>query len=192
MCQAAILGIATIRISDAGDQLVLRKFNPTREIQHDLVRKISKALEKGENRASSNPLVIAIDQNNIDTSVLADSYDIVRKSPALTAASITNPKTPLFVLAGFHRVSAARSAIKSLGDRLEKLKVSLEKIKSPHAHGRNEGGDDPSQAHQASLTSTIMSEIETLESLLEAAQVWPVWFYDFGWSRSLCNARKNY
>lgn len=134
---------------------------------------------------------MAIDRDRIDVEALEESYDTLQHIPVLPAANVTDPNAGLYLLGGYHRVSAAKKAMRALEDRLEKLERGLEKLKKPRTGGSDEDDDDITEPDQASIR-TVKEEIQVVEELLEAARVWPVWFYDFRSSLPPYGAGKNH
>lgn len=177
--QEAILGIATVSVKDLRQQFVLKKFNPTRKVQEDLIKKISKSIENGQIRASSHPLVVAIEKDDINVEALGGSYDPVTRTPPLQIADITNPEASLFVLAGFHRLSATWKAMRSLETRLKKVQEFIQEMEAPPEES-DEIEDRPTEGNNASLRRPLEEEINGIVETLNLAQIWPVWFYDYG------------
>jgi hypothetical protein len=184
LCQDTILGIGTVNIREKRTRIMLRTFNPTRTVQKDIVRNISKNLEAGHNRAAANPLVIAVDPAAIDSASLETSYDTFQQTPTLSPARFHDPQAKLEVLSGFHRVSAAREAMESLQDRMDDIKKQIKSVDDCPEESGN-GTDSNLTDEQRACIASMESEFETLKGLQRSAQVWPVWFYDSGKYQSL-------
>jgi hypothetical protein len=189
--QEAILGIGMVDIQALRPRIVLRKYNPARSIQEELIGQISKGLEGGDNRAGSNPLGIAIDRTAIDFSTLDDFYDTYRQTPPLVATTFRDSEAKLYVLSGLHRICAARKAIVSLQNKIDKRNKDLDRVDNPQ-HDTQDEADDAVTDIKNTYSRTIKEEIKTLEELKKSAQLWPVWFYDFGKSQPLPVGQKGF
>lgn len=184
-CRDAILGIGIIPVRDLRARTVVRKFNPTRPIQEDLVKKISKCLMAGDNKALSNPLVIALKSNAIDLDTLEVSYDTIRQTPDLHLVKFLDAGAKLYVLSGCHRFIAAKKAFSSLEDKITKLKETVEKVYVTQQTGGSDVEEDSDSQARAEYAMAMGDEMDALKELQGSAQIWPAWFYDYGQSRSL-------
>lgn len=164
LCENAALGIATINLKVLEPQLVFQEFNPTRKLQDNLLRKISKSIESGECRAGSNPLVVAIDVSHVNAQTLKSTYDEKKQLPSLPPAEIDSD-AKVFVLAGLHRIKAVTKATGVLEDKLANLRKR---------------GSSGQQLPGAA------DKIGEVEGLIRRAQTWPTRFYDLSESQIAC------
>lgn len=175
-CEQAVIGFGTIKLGQVKEQLVLQKFNPTRELQKEVVKKMIKSMEVGDCQNSSNPLFAAVDPNLINQGALVESYDPGQPIIEPPRAEFLNPKAKIYILAGYHRVTASLQTAALLANSLNKIKEQLDKIQ----------GDDEYDAEEEdgvskySLALTLKGEIKVVNQLIANVQAWPVCFYDLG------------
>jgi hypothetical protein len=178
----AVIGIGSVNIVKLGTQLVLKKFNPTRELKRDVINSISKDLTDGSCRASLSPLVAAIDPACIDTRTLVNVYNTTEPTPSLSDAGFLGSQPEIFILAGFHRVTAVRETMCRQMKKLEGLRKELKDIQEEIKEDKM--GDDydgkNSEAKNNPAVDALIQEIRVTEKILQGMQVWPIWFYNLG------------
>jgi len=180
--QRAFLGIGKIDIEGPHIYLETRRFNPTRQRQNDLINRICRMLQTRDNRSASNPLTVAIRRSEIDTDTLTESYDVIQHTPILSDVKIRVTKITPFVLAGYHRVAAARKAIEDSTSVLVDLEDRLDTVKS-QAIEEDEDGNSIRRRDEETIR-VLKAEIKFIKGTLAMIRSWPVRFYDIGESGS--------
>lgn len=184
-CKGAFLGTANVDVMDGGPQLIFRTYNPGRTTNRDTVSAMAAMIEVGRCDSRSNPLVVAIDVKAIKTESLTRSYDATNHTPSLHDAEFTYTNPRLEVLAGAHRVFAARQAKTKLESDIAKFRTRLKEDEVS-----DDSGDDdynPDAEAEADKTPEVGTTAEILKGAIQAKQVaiegasvWPIHFYDFG------------
>jgi len=179
-CEPAYLGKAKLNVLLSHNTLNFGTFNPGRQNQEDLLQYMAGMMKLGECHSESNPLTIAVDASLIKLETLTKEP----KEPVPVGFKSARPVT-LELLAGAHRVLAARRASTTLRRELQKL---LKRQGSMELH-RDDG--EPSEEedrptldlqHQA-IVAAIKIQIENVKGVIELVEQWPVLFYDIGGSR---------
>lgn len=176
LVQEAFLGTALLNVSSENTRVALkfRTYNQGREIQEDLIRSMVERMKLGQCSSLTNPLIIAVDVAKIDPECLSirgadeDQPGALKKVRFTTAAPAS-----LEVLAGMHRVRAARRASSQLRTRLGKLEKQL---------GVEPNTQDPSEEHNEEnpFVRALGDELREVKDVIELVENWPVRFYDMG------------
>jgi len=180
LCQHAFLGRAKLKITLTRNKLMMRTYNPGRQVEQELVRYMVGMMSSGDCRSDSNPLTIAVDGGLIDQRTLTKEAGELTEVRFLGTGSVT-----LELLAGMHRVLAAREASKALRGRLEKLEKQLGDEADGEAGDEEyvEGEDRPPRdRQQEERTAAVERQLEGLKGMIESVETWPIQFYDIGGS----------
>lgn len=170
--ELAFLGTAWLNISPQNEMVDLKfgTYNPGRQTQEDLVRFMAEKMNLGECNSESNPLVIAVEAAKTSSeSLVTGPSDRNQPSAFRQVEFNTRTSVPLELLAGMHRVKAARLASGYLTLRLKKLKRTIDK---PRKHSKEQIEDQ--------LIDAIKEEIAAVTRTIELVERWPVRFYDIG------------
>lgn len=154
--------------------LRFRTYNPGREIQEDLLRSMVERMKLGQCSSASNPLIVAVDLAMVNTESLT-ICDANQTQPEGLKKVIFNTSAPvsLELLAGMHRVKAARIASEQLRARFRKLDQRLSTQPNPEAFPPEQGENDP-------LLFALRDELAVVKNVIELVEHWPVHFYDIG------------
>lgn len=188
LCQGAKMGFAKINIRDTATQLVLRTFNPARKLQQDVVTNISQQMLDGEIKSRSNPLLIAVDEGDVIQTCLKDTHDTDQVTSPLENAVFRSQDTALFVLAGYHRISAVNEVINTIEERIKSCHQELDDLEDESArddedwngstHDEGESKDSGFPELQKKPRKVLLEHIECLGALQRDIEVWPVVFYN--------------
>jgi hypothetical protein len=178
-CEMAMMGIGRVNISKIRGRLVLQKFNPTRQIQVELVKKISGMIRVGDCQADTNPLIVAVNPSCIDDNTLSDSYDVKNRTSQLPKVGFLNQEQKIYLLGGLHRVLAVEKATEWLRKEMERGQEQLEKYREA------KGNMEYDLEERDEAEEKMEGGIKTSKDLIKKAEVWPVWFYDIGEPLSL-------
>jgi len=189
LCLPAYLGQGKLNILLKGlISIKLKTFNPARGTDEELVRYMTAMMTSGDCRSEANPLIIAVDPKLVIAETLT-------KDPADVGAVqfVPGKQVALELLAGMHRVVAARRASQHLRELCQKL---LKQLGRGGQEGQEGVGDKPNgegevdeleeetqtsqeRQHQERVAA-LERQVEKLKEMIEAVETWPVKFYDIG------------
>ena len=174
------LGTAMIRVCnpEAPPTLKFGTFNGGRELQEDLIRHIAAEMVQGRCNNRSNPLIAAVPTATIQLECLTEGYDGVSELRPVKYQIPSQVKS-LEVLAGLQRVEASRRAIKTLQDRVARLKKTISRLQDAETSEDQTSGVVTVSSNQSSI-QIAHDELEQVSGLIERIQAWPVHFYDIG------------
>lgn len=182
--QLAFMGTAYLNISSHSTQrgMKFNTYNEGRKIQESVRRKMFEMMKFGECYSEKYPLIVAVQGSQVDAESLADGYPT--PSTKLVDVKFVAPgPTSLELLAGMHRVVAARAVSATLGDRLRKVKDQLERHRRQGAE--DEGGADAENPSDSSgrgsrlaYASALTVDVDETKEIIEKVEKWAVQFYD--------------
>jgi len=153
-------------------ELKFRTYNKGRQVQKDVLGTMTRMMKSGDCHAPKQPLVVAVSRAQIKLESLAQGEG------GLGGVEFTpGTKATVEVLAGLHRVEAARSASVYLRVRLTKLQKQLDRYGtegSSDSEGERASGDGLGFAELAER------EVGLTKDIIESIETWPVKFYDIG------------
>lgn len=187
--QRAFLGSAYLNISESNTRMTIEfgTYNPGRQIQQAVFQSMVEMMKLGQCDSDRSPLIIAIDANQINHETLVENSPNSSKALVKIGFS-TEEVVRLELLAGMHRVKAARTATTTLRKELENLKAKLADAKGEdsedddYSPGEESGPPEPGTNHH--LQCVIKKQITMTKGIIKKVERWPVQFYDIGWVHS--------
>lgn len=187
LCVDAFLGTGLVSVvhrrSDNPDDpevnLTLGDYNPSRGIQHDLVKAMSTMMCRNLCFSASHPLIVAVDDSALDAATLSDDYNPARSARDTLRRTTFNGDARVVVLNGRQRVHAARQSFRMINDKVKRQKAHIDNLEE-QANGF--GGRVMTAAERRLRTSLDQAkeDLRHLEEMLEKIEFWPVQFYDIG------------
>lgn len=168
LAKGAFLGRALVNISEVNTRIAVKfgTFNPGRKVQTELLRAMVGRMTLGDCTSESSPLIIAIDPSKVSLETLAVD------GPDRNAEFAAGGTVALELLAGMHRVKAARLVSKHLRSQLAKIERRF------GDDSLSDDLDEDSGDHE--LTRAIEQQVARLKEVVEKVESWPVMFYDIG------------
>ena len=121
--------------------------------------------------SAANPLIVAVDRSKVQEDSLTVGY--ANNPGDLEVIKFNSVGVVLELLAGMHRVKAARQASKELRVRFRhslKWLDELQPLDNPHTVS----------AVNLSLVDALKTGIKSIKEVVEQIENWPVHFYDIG------------
>ena len=178
LSRTAFLGTARLGITPQNQRVTLKfgTFNPGRKTQNDLLRSMTERMKLGECNSESNHLIVAVEGSKIrPESFTLDPTTQDGRRKLKTVTFSTSGSVTLEVLAGMHRVKAARSASAALRLQLNNLQ---KRFGSGREDSEGEGNED------RPLFDAVENEMAALKDVVELVEEWPVDFYNIGETQS--------
>lgn len=163
--EGAFRGTALLDISSENKAIDFRfnTYNRGRTLQPDVFRTMVDMMSVGDCPNVRDPLVVAVDITLVDIHSLAHEG-----SPnPLKTVPLTNGAVPLELLAGMHRVLAARAALGTLKKHLKVLRIRKDNTDGATPDGK-------------AAAKTTKAAIEAASAAIKLIKTWPVRFYSIG------------
>ena len=155
--------------------LKFNTFNHGRELDARVVNEIVAAIVEGECKSAINPILVAIDT----TEAAVTSRDSTEQVKGPSSGTFYIPGTRVEVLAGFHRVMAARKAVHILEENLKRLRRHI-------GDAQEDFDDDDFDPADVKTGENMLDDLENkvlaIESLIERIKMWPAKLYSIGMS----------
>lgn len=168
---------------------------------------MTEMMKSGECYSKANPLVVAVDSSLLRQELLAKDTEKFEDPPKVKFKGPAPVKLEL--LAGMHRVKAARIASGALRSQLEKVERRSGRVQKNLRRGGSMDGREATDDGEASDEEVATDELPTGDSQLgddleqatedlaewikrtiESVETWPVRFYDIGLLQHLCRCNK--
>ena len=168
LSKRALLGTAYLPLMEESVVLKFNTYNRGRQIQNAVLQTMAQQLTAGGRGSANNYLVVAIDKGSIKPDSLVQDN---QGNDELQKVEFTSREVSIEVLAGWHRIMAARSATESLEARWYVVdKQCADTQESDDAESDGSAGEQNVFDETRDLISNTMTELAT----------WPTQFYDIG------------
>ena len=176
-CKLAFIGTGRLDVcsEDSVKSLKFGTYNSGRTLQDDLYQAMVGMMKIGDCTSADNPLILAVEPGHINLDTLNEQGNVVGKLKDIEFLD----RPPLELLAGMHRVHAARAVSKYLRTLLRKLENSTPGRRPLERAGDGSDEDGPTD-EVTQATKAFEAEINWVKSTLALVEVWPVHVYDIG------------
>lgn len=176
LAEQAYLGTATLVIRSGGKanwEMLFGEYNEGRKLDLRAVERMASTMEKGGCLAEENPLVVAIQREDIRSGNLVNRWSTLSDLPTLLFTP--GGKAKIHVLNGMHRVKAAQRASKAMRNLVKDLENNLEQRQTSPEGEAPSGGEEIEDK-----TNGTQRWCSAAKDTIELTEKWPLKIYDKG------------